>query len=322
MILKLVSVFAAVASVAACLVLPSGARAVAVDRVTLTVHSRSIDGSLLFSDATGWSWRCVISGYYRCSVHPERGRSVTVTAERGRSSSWFAWDAGPCASSGPTCTLQVNDTEVSVTAIFSARLFLTTFGPGSISREKYPNDGTPLRRRLCSGWTGSDYCADYAYGERIRLRASQAQGSDARMTGWGGTCSGKPSTSTCTITMNSTRVASATFEKPPPPQPSDCPPNASCGGITATWRFDVRIWGAGTVLAPKIGNIGARTCYAYSAAGFLCSDFAGPRIGLTELKAIAAYGGRFLGWSGPCSGTGSCWFKTRSTPVRINARFG
>ena len=133
---KLVSVFAAVASVAACLVLSSGAPAVAADAVKLTVHTHSIDGSLLFSDATGWSWRCVVSGNHRCSVNTERGRAITVAAEQGTSSSWWSWD-GPCASSGSTCTLQVNDDEVSVTAIFSARLYLTAFGPGSIDREKY-----------------------------------------------------------------------------------------------------------------------------------------------------------------------------------------
>ena len=137
---RLISVVATAAAVVVCVAWPSGAQAAAAERVTLTVHTRSIDGSLLFSDASGWSWRCVVSGYRLCTVHPERGATVTVTAERGTESSWWAWD-GPCASSGSTCTLQVNDTEVSVMATFSARLYLATFGPGSISLEKYP-DGT------------------------------------------------------------------------------------------------------------------------------------------------------------------------------------
>ena len=324
MIRKLVSVFAAVASVAACLVVPSGARAVAADRVTLIVNTRSIDGSLLFSDATGWSSRCAVSGYRRCPVQMERGRTITVTAERGAESSWWAWEGSPCSSvSGPTCTIQVNDTEVSVTAIFSARLYLTSFGPGSIVREKYPGDGTQLVRRLCTGSTDSDYCADYAYGETIRLRARPSQGSTARMGGWGGACSEKPRTFTCTLTMTATRAASATFEyPPPPPPPSNCPSNASCDPVTTTWPFYVQIQGAGTVLAPKIGNIAAKTCDAYLPTGFRCSNFAGPKIGLTDLRAVATHGGRFLGWSGPCSGTGPCRFKTRSTPVTIYARFG
>jgi Divergent InlB B-repeat domain len=317
---KLVSVFAAVASVAASFVLSSAAPAVTADVVTLTVHSRSIDGSLLFSDATtGWSWQCPASGYRRCSVQTERGRTITVTAVRGTESSWWAWEGDPCASSGPRCMIQVNDTEVSVTAIFSARLYVTTFGPGSITREKYPN-GTPLLRRLCSGSTASNYCADYAYGERIRLRARPSQGSGARMGGWGAACSAKPRTSTCTLTMTGTRVASATFEQPPPP--SNCPPNASCDPITLTWPFYVQIRGAGTVVARKVGNIAAKTCDSYRAEGFRCSNFAGQRKGLTELRAIAGHGGRFLGWSRPCSGTGPCWFKATSTPVTIVAKFG
>jgi Divergent InlB B-repeat domain len=318
-ILKLVYLFAAGASVAVCLALPSGARAVATDQVTLTVYARSIDGTLLFSDATGWSWRCGSSGYVKCTVPTERGRTITVTAVRGTQSSWWAWDAGgPCASSGSTCTLQVN-TDMSATATFSARLYLTSFGPGSITRKKYPDDGTPLLRRVCSAPTAGDYCADYAYGERIRLRARPAD-SDARRAGWGGACRGKPYDSTCTLTMTAARVASATFVYPP--SPSDCPPNASCDPITVTWPFYVRIYGAGAVLAPKVGNVSAKTCDAFTAAGFMCSNFEGPKKSLTVLKAFPVHGGKFLGWSGPCHGTRVCKFRTKSTPITVYAKFG
>ncbi len=317
---RLISVVATAAAVVVCVAWPSGAQAAAAERVTLTVHTRSIDGSLLFSDASGWSWRCVVSGYRLCTVHPERGATVTVTAERGTESSWWAWD-GPCASSGSTCTLQVNDTEVSVMATFSARLYLATFGPGSISLEKYP-DGT-LWRRACSGWTGSDYCREFAYGEKILLRARPSQGSSARMTAWGGTCSNVPATSNCIVTMTATKVDSATFENPSAtPPPPDCPPNASCDPVTLKLPFYVQIYGAGTVVAQKIGNISARSCEAGGAAGLLCSNFAGPKDRSIELRAFPVHGGRFLGWSGPCAGTGTCQFKARSTPVTIYAKFG
>lgn len=322
MILKLVYLFAAGVSVAVCLALPSGAGAVATDQVTLTVHLRSIDGTLLFVEGTR-SWRCGGSGSVKCSWPTERGRTTTVTAERGAQSSLWAWDAGgPCASSGSTCTLQVNS-DMSVTATFSARLYLTSFGPGTITREKYPDDGTPLRRRLCSAPTAGDYCADYAYGERIRLRARPAN-SDARNAGWGGACSGKPNDSTCTLTMSAARVASATFVYPPPTSPSNCPPNTSCDPVTVTWPFYVRIYGAGAVLAPKVGNVSAKTCDALTTlpAGFTCSNFEGPRKSTTILKAYAVHGGRFLGWGGPCSGTGVCEFRAKSPPIMVYARFG
>lgn len=317
---RLISVVATAATVVVCLASSSGAQAAAADRVTLNVYTHSIDGSLLFSDASGWSWRCVVSGDRRCSINLERGGTVTVTAERGTESSWWEWD-GPCASAGPACTLQVNDTAVSVTATFSARLYLATFGPGSISLEKYPN-GT-LWRRACSGWTGSDYCREYAYGEKILLRARPSQGSSARMTAWGGTCSNVAPSSNCIVTMNATKVDSATFEYPSTaPPPPDCPPNASCDPVTLKLPFYVQIYGPGTVLAQKIGNISARTCEAASAAGLLCSNFAGPKDRSIDLKALAVHGGRFLGWSGPCSGTGTCTFKARSTPVTVYAKFG
>jgi hypothetical protein len=318
MILKLVSLFAASVSVAMCLALPSATQARVADRVTLTVNTRSIDGSLLFSDTTGWSWRCSAAGYRRCSVETERGRTMTVTAEKGAESSWWSWEDGPCGSSGPTCTLQVNDTEVSFTAVFSARLYVATFGPGSVSREKYPSGD--LWRRACSGWTGSDFCGEYAYGEKILLRA-RPSGSSVRMTGWGGTCSNVPATSNCIVTMNATKADSATFGVPPPAR-TDCAPNTSCDPLTLTWRFYVQIWGTGQVLAPKVGNVSAKTCDAYSAAGFLCSNFEGPQKDLTTLRAFPVHGGRFLGWSGPCSGTGTCQFKATRTPIKVYAKFG
>ena len=143
------------------------------------------------------------------------------------------------------------------------------------------------------------------------------------MTAWGGTCSNVPATSNCIVTMTATKVDSATFENPSAtPPPSDCPPNASCDPVTLKLPFYVQIYGAGTVVAQKIGNISARSCEAGGAAGLLCSNFAGPKDRSIELRAFPVHGGRFLGWSGPCAGTGTCQFKARSTPVTIYAKFG
>jgi hypothetical protein len=316
MSLRLMSLVVATASVAMCLALPSGGGATATDRVTLIVDTKAIDGAVLFTDGTPWSWRCVNSGPRHCTVETERGRTMTLTAEKGTQSSFWSWD-GICASSGSTCSFQINDT-VSLTATFSARLYLTTFGPGTITREKYPS-GT-LYRRTCSGWTRSDFCGEYAYGEKILLSA-QPSSSSAPMTGWGGTCSNVSSKSDCIVAMTGTTVDSATFAVPPPPPPA-CAPNTSCDPLTLTWRFYVQIWGAGKVLATKVPSVDARGCSAPSSAGFYCSNFEGSRKGVTELKALPIYGGSFLGWSGPCSGTGSCRFRATSTPVKVYARFG
>ena len=49
-----------------------GARA--ADQVNLAVYTRSIDGSLLFSTPSGWSWRCVFSGPARARSTPRAAR--------------------------------------------------------------------------------------------------------------------------------------------------------------------------------------------------------------------------------------------------------
>jgi hypothetical protein len=315
MILRLVYLFAAGVSLAMCLALPSAAQAAATDQVTLIVHTRAVDGAILFADpSNGWSWHCVNSGLKRCSIQTERGRTITLTAESGAASSLWSWD-GPCASAGTTCTLRVNDTEVSLTATFSARLYLTTFGAGSISREKVPS-GT-LYRRACSGWTGSDFCGVYAYGEKILLRARPTD-ADWRMIGWGGTCSNVSSGSNCPVTMNATQVATATFDL-------YCPPGERCGEGTSLRRFEVQIVGAGTVVAraPRIRILDPRTCTSFDSAGLLCSNLSGPRDGWMDIKALPLQGRRFLGWSGPCSGTGTlCHFRNVGGIATIYAKFG
>jgi hypothetical protein len=310
-------VFAAVASVATGFVLPSGAGAVATDQVKLVVTARTIDGTLLFSDATRVLYKCFGPGAVICTVPVERGSTVTIAARAGPQSSWWSWD-GPCASFGSTCTFQVN-ADQTFAATFSARLYLTAFGPGYITREKAVDDGVSLKRRLCSAPSSSDYCADYAYGERIRLRAKLLDG-NARMGGWGGTCSNVPATRNCIVTMTGPRSVSASFEYPPPP--SDCAPNKSCDPLTPTWPFYIQIYGAGAVMAPKVGSVSARTCDAFTANGFRCTNFEGPQKKRTVIKAFPVHGGKFLGWSGPCSGTAGCEFQATRTPITVYARFG
>jgi hypothetical protein len=317
MIRKLLLLSASAASVALCFSLVAGSQAATADQVTLAVTARSIDGALLFSTAGGWSWRCALSGDRICSVNTTRGQVITVTAENGAASSFYAWD-GACAGSGsqPTCTLQMNDTQ-SFTARFSPlRLWLPVFGEGYISVERYP-DGARLEGRSC----GFE-CADFANGERLRLRAVASPG--WHVSAWGGGCSGVRRTSNCLVAMNSNRVASATFEQDIPPRPSTCPENSSCDPVDDAAKFTVKILGAGSVVAPKIRSFGELTCETYQSTGRLCPDFWRPLNSWIYLKAAPRYGGTFLGWSGACGGTGQCRFWNGRHPTRtiIYARFG
>jgi hypothetical protein len=129
-----------------------------------------------------------------------------------------------------------------------------------------------------------------------------------------------PSTKGCIVTMKRTTFVSATFTDPS--DPSDCGPDTRCGEVTPKTPFKVEIYGAGTVLAPKVANIARTRCDAYGAAGFSCSTFGGPRDHWMTLKAFPR-GNKFLGWGGACSGTDpTCRFLVRSTPVTIKASFG
>jgi hypothetical protein len=150
---KSLVLLATAASVVVCAAfVTSGSNAAAADTVRLTVQTRSIDGALLFSSSSGWSWRCTVSENRTCYVNTERGRMITVTAENGAASSFYAWD-GICALYGsqPTCGVQMND-NISVMARFSPlRLRLPVFGRGIIAADH----GPPGRRFKASRVAGS-----------------------------------------------------------------------------------------------------------------------------------------------------------------------
>jgi hypothetical protein len=71
-------------------------------------------------------------------------------------------------------------------------------------------------------------------------------------------------------------------------------------------------------------SFGQLTCEAYQSTGRVCADFWRPLNSWIELKAAARYGGKFLGWSGACSGTGTCrfWNGRHAARTMIYASFG
>jgi hypothetical protein len=301
------------ASVALCAALAaSSSRAAGDDTVQLRVEAPSIDGALRFASSSGWTWRCTLAV---CTVNTARGRTMTITAESGAAST-FQWWGGACAASGaqPKCTIQVNDSQVLVTAHFSTlRLWLPTFGGGSINVGPAKAGGAPLVGHPC----GSS-CVDLANGEQVVLRAAPSNGN--RMIAWGGACASLRSTQGCLLTLRRNTVVSATFERIPPP--GDCPPGNSCDPVGSSKQFVVRVTGTGTVLSPRMGSISQMTCQSSSATGRSCTV---DRL-LEQWVSMTATGVHFLGWGGRCHGTGAtCSFyngaHSREEPVVI-ARFG
>jgi hypothetical protein len=132
---------------------------------------------------------------------------------------------------------------------------------------------------------GSTCSASFATGTQVTLTAAPAGG--ATFSGWGGACSG---TGSCVVTMNAAQSVSATFAPP-------------------MFTLSVSKTGGGTVTSSPAGINCGSTC----SAGFA----GGTQVTLT---ATPARGSSFGGWSGACSGTGSC-VVSMSGPQSVTASF-
>ncbi len=134
---------------------------------------------------------------------------------------------------------------------------------------------------------GSDCTQSYNDGTSVTLTASPAAGS--AFTGWSGACSGS---GTCTVTMSEARSVTATFV-----------PTFTLTAATAGA-------GSGTITSSPAGiDCGSDCTQSYND---------GTSVTLT---ASPAAGSRFSGWSGACSGSGTCTV-TMSEARLVIASFG
>ncbi|GIW34849.1 hypothetical protein [Meiothermus sp.] len=124
---------------------------------------------------------------------------------------------------------------------------------------------------------GATCSGSFTQGATVTLAAAPASGSV--FAGWSGSgCSG---TGSCTVTMSAAQSVTATFNTAP----------ASTFNLTVNKSGS----GSGTVTSNPTGiNCGA-TCSASFNAG-----------ASVTLSAAAASGATFAGWSGACTGTGTC----------------
>ncbi|QQS54894.1 MAG: hypothetical protein IPM89_03375 [Candidatus Competibacteraceae bacterium] len=123
---------------------------------------------------------------------------------------------------------------------------------------------------------GSDCSESYSSGTTVTLTAGPASGST--FAGWSGICSG---TGSCVVTMNAAKSVNASF--------NTTAPNTYLLTVNKSGT------GSGTVTSNPSGiNCGADCSESYNA---------GTTVTLT---ASPASGSTFAGWSGICSGTGSC----------------
>src|SRR5262249_12687059 len=121
---------------------------------------------------------------------------------------------------------------------------------------------------------GTTCSATYGSGSSVTLTATPATGSV--FTGWtGGGCSG---TGSCTVTATTTATADGTV-------------NQSSVGLSVTKTGT----GSGTITSLPAGITCGTTCSTKFLPGTVVT-----------LTAATATGSAFTGWSGACTGTGSC----------------
>ena len=115
--------------------------------------------------------------------------------------------------------------------------------------------------------------ANFASGTTVTLTPTAAAG--GTFAGWSGACSG---TGTCSVNMTAAQSVTATF-------------NIATFPLTVTLAGS----GSGSVASTPAGIACLSTCSASFASGTTVT-----------LTATAAAGSTFAGWSGACSGTGTC----------------
>jgi hypothetical protein len=168
-------------------------------------------------------------------------------------------------------------------------LKLSGGGTGSGSVTAPAIGGAPALSCEISGGTYDpmDCTLRYANGTRVRLTATPSPGSAFKE--WRNACTGtNPS---CTVRMDANKAVRAVFRR------------------SATTSFQLNVTGGGTgggTVTSQAGLVPAINCtLSGGAPSGSCSARYGSQVGVT-LTAASAPGHSFTGWSGACSGSGTC----------------
>ena len=134
---------------------------------------------------------------------------------------------------------------------------------------------------------GSDCSESYLNGTVVTLTATSASG--YAFNGWGGACTG--TTTTCTLSMTAAKSVTATFKAIP------------------KYTLTVTKSGSGTVTSTPSGINCGTTCSSQFTGGTNAT-----------LSATPTNGYVFSGWSGACTGTGTCTV-TMNAAKNVTATF-
>jgi hypothetical protein len=218
-----------------------------------------------------------------CTTTFTHGTTVTLTADPAYGSTFTGWSGGTCTGTS-TCVIDLTSNQ-SVTATFTLRswaLTVTKDGQGS---------GTVVSSPAGID-CGADCTGTYTHGTTVTLTASPTGA--AVFAGWsGGGCTG---TGTCVVDLNGDTSVTAKFV-------------LDQQTLTVTNASEVD--GRGDVSSTPVGIECGSTldCSETYSGGTIVTLVATPDVNST-----------FIGWSGACSGTGSC-VVTMDAATAVTATF-
>ncbi|MBV8387627.1 MAG: InlB B-repeat-containing protein, partial [Acidimicrobiia bacterium] len=235
---------------------------------TLTVTPAGTGTGTVTSDVGG------ISCGTTCSHDYDSGTQVTLSATYDPTSTifegWSGTDAGACAGTTVDCTLTM-DAAKSVTATFNFITHGLTVTPAGTGTGTVTSGDSP--QTIDCGTTCG---ADYNQGTQVTLSASPS--ADSSFDGWSGDCTN--TTGDCVVTMDGAKSVTATFTHLPVQQL----------GVSKTGN------GSGDVTSSPTGiDCGSRCSYLFNS---------GTPVTLSPTPADS--NSVFNGWSGDCTGTGTC----------------
>jgi hypothetical protein len=214
-----------------------------------------------------------------CAANFSSGTNVTLTATPTVTSDFTGW-FGFCGGAG-TCALEVTGNRA-VTASFGVKSFALTVNAAGAGTGTVTSSPAGISCTLSNGAATGSCSASFTAGTQVTL-SRNVTGLNV-FDGWSGACSG---TGACVVTMDQNKTVTGTIS-------------------VAIQNFTLTLSplgnGSGTVTSNPAGvsctvtnGVGAGACSASFAAGTT-----------VQLTAAATAPNSFGGWSGTCTGTGSC----------------
>ncbi len=242
----------------------------------LTVNGAGTGDGSVTSDVAGIS--CTVTAGAAsgdCTESYLDGTAVTLTATSDAGSRFVSW-SGDCTGSA-TCQVTMSQART-VTATFEAQHELTVAGGGT-GNGIVTSDVAGISCTLTAGVASDDCSEPYDEGTAVELTAAADAGS--RFDSWSGACSGS---GTCQVTMDQARAVTATF----------------------VLQHELTVDGAGVGNGSVTSDVAGISC---TVTGGVVSDDCGEFYDggtVVTLTAFAGQGSSFDGWSGACTGAGTC----------------